>query len=75
MLPQIETIWRLTRNMPPEKQALFNQLFSEIEHANHHENSTAPVAVPQLEFKFNSKTSTNYYEPRWFTSNGQIQQK
>jgi hypothetical protein len=73
MLPQIETIWRLTRNMPPERQVLFANLFSEIEHANQ-KTSTLSPATPQLEFSFNS-TQSNYYEPKWFynSTNGQIQ--
>jgi hypothetical protein len=74
MLPQIETIWRLTRNMPPEKQALFAQLFSEIEHVNNHQDSPSPPAAPQLEFRFNQNQS-NYYEPKWFynSTNGHVQ--
>lgn len=73
MLPQIETIWRLTRSMPPEKQALFSQLFSEIEHANNHQDP-APSTTPQLEFSFN-QNQTKYYEPKWFnnSTNGKLQ--
>lgn len=67
MSPQIETIWRLTRNMPPEQQALFAQLFSEVEHANNHQDPPAP-ATPQLELKLNTKNKSNYYEPKWFNS-------
>jgi hypothetical protein len=74
MLPQIETIWRLTRNMPPERQALFMPLFSEIEHVNQHENGVVEKPSGQLELTFNTNHQSNYYEPKWFNStNGQIQ--
>jgi hypothetical protein len=53
--------------MPPEQQALFAQLFSEVEHANNHQDPPAP-ATPQLELKLNTKNKSNYYEPKWFNS-------
>jgi hypothetical protein len=70
MIPQIEYVWRLTRNLPPKQRQVVNLLFSEIEHSQHEDTRPADPQ-PQLEFKF-SESKSNYYEPKWF-SNGKIQ--
>lgn len=71
MIPQIQQIWRQTRDLPPKQQQVINLLFSEIEHAQHDNLLADPQ--PQLEFKFQSRQS-NYYEPKWFfNSDGKIQ--
>lgn len=68
MIPQIEEIWRQTRDLPPAKLVIVNSLFSEIEHL-HEEHYTNPILTGQMELFHQSK----YYEPKWFNStNGQI---
>lgn len=68
MIHQIESIWRQTRDLPPTQLAVVNSLFSEIEHL-HEPHQDTPGLPGQLELFHQS----NYYEPKWFSTNGKIQ--
>lgn len=73
MIHQIAEIWRQTRDLPPTHLDIVNQLFSEIEHLA--QKTPTPENSPEqqeLDLRYNAKQS-KYYEPRWFSSNGQVQ--
>jgi hypothetical protein len=46
-------------------------LFSEIEHTHPHELTSSPNQ-PELDLCYNNVTP-NYYEPKWFSTNGKVQ--
>lgn len=73
MIHQMETLWRQTRDLPPKQLAIVNQLFSEVEHINQKVDVPPGSDSPfQVELDL-SLHQTYYYEPRWFSTNGQIQ--
>lgn len=73
MIHQIEEIWRQTRDLPPKQRTVVNQLFSEIETLHQRDPIPNPsFAQRELDLRYNNTTS-NYYEPKWFSTNGQIQ--